>query len=54
MRYTWACEGCETIVEVDRKLEECYLPPEENCENCTEQKWRKLLNAGSYRWRFCD
>lgn len=52
--YTWACEACEDMEEVERKFEDCYIPPEDCCKRCGEEKWRKLLNAGVVRWRFID
>jgi putative FmdB family regulatory protein len=52
--YTFECEGCGHKVDVDRKFEDCYIPPEGACENCTEEKWRKLLNFSIMRYRFHD
>ena len=53
-RYQFTCEGCGQLEEVDRSFEECYRPPDKECPKCGEEKWRKLLNAGIVRWRYCD
>lgn len=44
MIYKWACNSCGRDVDVERRIADCAVGPEENCE-CGLSDWRRVFEA---------
>ena len=48
MLYVWRCDDCETVTEVNRKVKDIDLQPEDGCSNCKSNNLKRVITTANF------